>query len=69
MLTDDLKNYIQGQSGNIEIGIAPVDGLRPQDVTALQQLNKIMDNTPLSMLQMLKFFSPVIFSIMLQQLL
>jgi len=42
MLTDDLKNYVQDPSGNIEIGIAPVDGLRPQDVTALQQLNKIM---------------------------
>jgi epoxyqueuosine reductase len=42
MLTDDLKNYVQDPSGNIEIGIAPVDGLRPRDVTALQQLNSIM---------------------------
>ena len=42
MLTDDSKNYAQEQSGNIEIGIAPVDGLRPQNVTALRRLNEIM---------------------------
>ena len=42
MLSEELKSYVQGESAGIQIGIAPVDGLAPQEITDLSQLNIIM---------------------------